>query len=166
MKKLLSAFLITLFAYNFSAQTKKDSEFTKKVSADGLFEVKLGQLVQNNAFSPEVKKLGKKIVEDHIKANDELKTLAAKKNLEISSSLTKKDQKKYDKIAKKQGNDFDKTYSKCMVMAHKKAIAAFKAESEKGDDQELKIWATNTLPVLQSHENMAKEICKNLKNKK
>lgn len=164
MKKLFIALLVGCTAV-MSAQTvsKKDEKFAECAAKDGMFEVKLGQLAMANASNADVKKHAAMMVEDHTKANEELKTVAAKKNIALPTTLTEKQQKKYDKMAKLQGKDFDKHYSKCMVKDHKKAVCLFKKESKKGKDSDLKSWAAAKLPTLKQHKEMWEETCKAVK---
>ena len=165
MKKVLMLLMLgcTTLLTAQTAVSKKDVKFAKCAAKDGMLEVKLGQLAQANASNADVKKHAMMMVEDHTKANDELKTVAAKKNIELPAALTSKQQKTYDKLAKLQGKEFDKKYSKCMVKDHKKAVCLFKKESKKGKDSELKSWAAAKLPTLEHHKEMWKETCKTVK---
>jgi putative membrane protein len=38
-----------------------------------------------------------------------------------------------------------------MVSGHRKAVAAFKSESNSGKDPEVKAWAAKTLPTIEGH---------------
>lgn len=167
MKKIVlsicaSVFCISMIAQNPSA---KDKKFVTEAANGGLMEVKLGELAMSKGKSEYVRALGQHMVTDHTKANNELTTLAGKKNINVPTSLDKKAQKCYDKLFKKEGEAFDKAYTKLMVKDHKKDIAEFKAEAEKGDDAELKSWASTTLNTLQHHLDMSKEACENVKKK-
>jgi putative membrane protein len=160
--------LLMTFCFNANGQTipEKDVKFAKEAADGGMMEVRLGELAQTNGSSVEIKNLGNMMVSDHTKANNELKALAAQKNISLPTSLSEKAQKQYDKLAKKQGRDFDKAYSKCMVHDHKKDICEFKKESKKGGDADLKQWASTTLPTLEHHKQMSVETCKTIhKNK-
>jgi putative membrane protein len=165
MKKIL--FITFTWACAVNAQnmvSDKDAEFAKEAAIGGLLEVRLGQLAREKGSSPEVKNLGEMMVLDHSKANDELKSLAAKKNITLPADLDEKAQKNYNDLSKKQGEEFDKAYTKCMVKDHKKDIKLFKKQAGKGDDQELKTWASNTLPTLEHHKEMSKQACKKAKH--
>jgi len=74
--------------------------------------------------------------------------------------------KKYDELAKKTGVDFDKAYLSAIIDDHKKNIKLFERESKRGDDAELKSWATNTLPTLRHHLEMAQTIEKDVKGRR
>lgn len=164
MKKIVT---ILFAAACFSIQAQKvsdaDQEFAKGAAGDGMLEVRLGQLAQAKGSTNVVKELGKMMEKDHSKANEELKALASRKNIVLPSALNEKQQEKYDKLAAKEGKDFDKAYSECMVDAHKEAIDKFEKESKKGDDTELKNWATTTLPTLKHHKEMSESTNKSLK---
>jgi putative membrane protein len=164
MKKFI--FIALTYTFSFNAQnvvSDKDAEFVKEAAIGGLLEVRLGHLARSNGSSPEVKKLGEHMVIDHSKANDELKSLASKKNINLPADLDEKAQKTYDHLSSKQGKEFDKAYTKCMVKDHKKDIRLFKMQAKNGNDQELKTWANHTLPTLEHHKEMSEETCKKIK---
>jgi putative membrane protein len=135
-----------------------DRNFMDKAAQGGMAEVELGQLAQQNGQSPEVKAFGKRMVDDHSKANDQLKQLAAQKGVSLPTTLDSKDQATKDKLSKLKGADFDKAYMKDMVTDHKKDVAEFKHESTAAKDPALKSWAGQTLPTLQSHLQEAEKI--------
>jgi len=82
---------------------------------------------------------------------------------DIPASLPKASQKKYDELSKLNGEKFDKTYLGNLIDDHKKVIKFFEKESKSGDDSEFKTWATNTLPTLRHHLEMAQSTEKDLK---
>src|SRR4051794_35823757 len=56
-----------------SGMGSTDKTFVKKAAQGGLAEVELGRLATERAASPDVKKFGQRMVDDHSKANDQLK---------------------------------------------------------------------------------------------
>src|SRR5580765_4609163 len=60
-----------------------DETFMIKAARGGMAEVELGKLAIDKAASDEVKKFGKRMVDDHSKAGDELKTLAQNKHITL-----------------------------------------------------------------------------------
>jgi putative membrane protein len=147
-------------------KTEDDTEFAVEAADGGMFEVQLGQLAQANASSAEVKNFAKMMVDDHSKANDELKATAAQKNISLPGTLSDKCQKKYDELAGKTGEEFDKAYIDLMVSDHEEDLDAFKKEAEKGNDADLKAWAAGKVPTLQHHLDAAKTAQDAVKNKK
>ncbi len=134
-----------------------DSKFAVNAADGGMFEVKVAELAKEKATTERAKELAGHMIKDHSKANDELKALAAKKNISLPDRISEKYQKEYDDLASKTGKEFDKAYIKCMVKDHKEDIDDFKKESEKGKDSEVSAWALEKLPTLEHHLHMAKE---------
>jgi putative membrane protein len=62
-----------------SSLSVKDKTFMKKAAKGGMMEVAMGNLAEQNGQSDDVKSFGKRMVTDHSKANDELKSIAAQK---------------------------------------------------------------------------------------
>jgi len=75
-----------------------DQHFMMKAAQGGMAEVQLGKLATQNASSQAVKDFGQKMVDDHSKANDELKGLAARKNVTLPTSLDPQDQATMDRL--------------------------------------------------------------------
>ena len=147
-----------------STDMKRDAEFAMKAASGGMMEVELGNMAAMNGVSPQVKEFGKNMVADHSKANEELKSAAAAKNITLPSVPDADMQKKIDDMKKKTGADFDKAYVDMMVSDHKDDIDLFQKEADKGNDPELKAWAAGKVPVLQHHLMMIEDIQKAMKN--
>jgi putative membrane protein len=140
-----------------------DTEFLTKAAQGGMSEVALGKLAATKAQNPEVKKFGQKMVDDHSKANDELKALAAKKNFTLPTEVNSEQKSLMDKLNGLSGADFDKEYVKAMVDDHEEDVEEFKKQSESGKDADVKGWAAKTLPTLQTHLDMIKGIQSKMK---
>jgi putative membrane protein len=123
-----------------------------------MLEVQLGQLALTKAASPKVKEFAQSMVDDHGKANEELKSLAQTKNITLPSTLSDEKQKDYNKLAEKSGAEFDKAYSEFMVKDHKDDISKFKKAAENAKDGDIKSWAAGKVPVLEHHLSMAEAI--------
>lgn len=136
----------------------KDHAFMVKAAQGGLAEVQLGQLAQQNGQSQQVKDFGKRMQDDHTKANDQLKQLASQKGVTLPDSPTAHDKAEYERLSKLKGESFDKAYSKMMVTDHKKDVSEFQKESNSGMDSDVKSFASQTLPTLQDHLKMAEQM--------
>lgn len=135
-----------------------DEMFAIKAAQGGAAEVKMGQLAAEKASDADVKAFGQQMADDHTKANEKLMAIAKEKKMTLPSDLDSKQQKTYDKLSKLSGPEFDKAYVKDMVKDHEGDVKAFTKESEKGKDEQIKSFATETLPVLQGHLEKIKGI--------
>ncbi len=135
-----------------------DALFMRTAAIDGLAEVEHGRLATQNAAAADVKQFAQRMVDDHSKAGEELKALAADKQVTLPTELDQKHRAMQDKLAKLKGGAFDKAYMSHMVMAHQQAVALFQGEARAGKDSDAKAWAAKTLPVLQEHYKLARDV--------
>lgn len=145
---------------NLSADEK---DFVIKAAQGGLAEVQLGQTAQSKATDPNVLQFAKKMVDDHSKANDELKQLATTKGLALPTETDDEHKAVASKLQGTTGKDFAKGYMTAQVSDHEKTVNLFQKEATSGQDADLKSWASKTLPTLQEHLRMAKDTQKKLK---
>lgn len=138
-----------------SKQANPDHDFVLEVAMGGMAEVELGQLASEKAQSDQVKQFAQRMVTDHGKANDELKSLVASKNISLPSDSGAHHKAIKDRLSKLSGAAFDRAYMQEMVTDHRKDVNAFKKESTSGKDPEVKAWAAKTLPTLEEHLQMA-----------
>lgn len=139
-----------------SVITGGDLAFINDAAPGGMAEVELGKMASTKAQSADVKAFGQKMVEDHTKAGDELKQLAAQKKVTLPPDVMPKHKEIMDKLSKLSGADFDKEYVAAMIEAHEKDVAAFENVSKTAADADVKAFATKTLPTLKMHLEMIK----------
>ncbi len=141
---------------------KDTKDFAQKAATGGMMEVQLGNIAQKNSSTQAVKDFGQMMVDDHTKINDQLKSLASKKMIDLPSMVTNDQQKDIDKLSKKTGADFDKDYVSMMIDDHKKDIAEFKKNGNKLADADMKTFIMNALPTLQKHLDSIQAIKKRM----
>ncbi len=105
--------------------SEDDKEFMTKAAQDGMAEVKLATMAKDKAQNADVKKFAQKMIEDHTKANAELKELANKKNIALPADVNEDQKEMADELAKLSGKEFDEKYVEMMVDAHEKSVNLF-----------------------------------------
>lgn len=128
-----------------SSLSAKDKTFMHKAAKGGMMEVAMGRLAEQNGKSDDVKSFGKRMVTDHSKANDELKSIAEKKGVKLPG-----------KEPSETWNS-DKAYIDMMVKDHEKDLAEFQEEAKNGSDADVKKFAEDTAKVVQEHFDLAKK---------
>jgi putative membrane protein len=123
-----------------------------------MLEVELGKLASSMAKTEEVKKFGQKMVDDHGKANEQLKAAAKKAGLTVSEKMTEEHQKMVDKFKAMKGEGFDREYVQEMVKDHEKDVREFTRASKEAKDPAIKEFASKTLPVIEGHMEMLKKM--------
>jgi putative membrane protein len=138
--------------------SKDDRSFIMDAAQGGMKEVEMGKLAQQNGQSDGVKQFGKRLEDDHSKANDELKGIAQKLGVNLPASLDKKHQGMVDKMNKVKAQDFDRTFAKDMVSDHEKDVKDFRKQADKGKSADLKQFASQTVPTLEEHPKIARDL--------
>jgi putative membrane protein len=141
-----------------AATTMTDTMFMKKAARGNLAEVELGRLAVQKASSEDVKKFGQRMVDDHSKAGDQLKQLAASEHVTLPEKLSATDEATKASLEKLSGEQFDHAYMRDMVKDHKKDVAEFEKESKGAHNAAVKNFAAETLPTLESHLKEAEKI--------
>jgi putative membrane protein len=140
--------------------SEQDKHFVAAATSAGMLEVQLGHYAVQNASSDDVKRFGQHMVDDHTQANTELNIIAARLRMDAPKDLNKHDQNVLDRIEKTSGPEFDKEYVAQMVKDHEDAVDLFTEEANDGNNTEIKGFAQQTLPMLQNHLQMAKDLDK------
>lgn len=135
-----------------------DKDFMLKAAESGLAEVQMSHTALTKAANDEVKTFAQRMVDDHTKANNELKDLATKKGVTLPTMPNAKQRAEQERLSKLSGADFDREYMRSQVKAHNEAVALFEKEARAGKDQETKAWAEQTLPTLREHQRLANEL--------
>jgi putative membrane protein len=144
-------------AKHTASKQPSDQKFVMEAAKGGMAEVELGKLAQDKGASEQVKSFGKRMVDDHSKANDELQTLAKNKSITLPADLGQKHKALKDRLSKLSGPEFDRAYMTAMVRDHQKDVSEFKTESTGGHDPDVKAFASKTLPTLEDHLKLAQQ---------
>jgi|SRR5690554_1515930 len=139
-------------------QDDNDSDFAVKAADSGLAEVNASEIAQQKAQDQRVKDFAAMMVQDHTKANEELKGIAANKNITLPTAPGEDHLSKISDLNSYTGADFDREYMDLMVDNHEKAVSLFEDAAEDAEDAELKAYAAKTLPALRKHLEQAKAL--------
>jgi putative membrane protein len=138
------------------AQASAASTFVMHAAEGGRAEVELGKLALDKAAHADVKRFAQRMVDDHGKANEELKAIARSRNIAIPTEPSAKHKAVRDRLSKLSGAAFDSAYMRAMHEDHEKAVSEFRQASKSGSDSDVKAFAAKTLPTLEEHLKMAR----------
>lgn len=134
------------------------SDFLVEATNGGLLEVEMGKLAQDKALNPRVRSFGKMMVDEHGAVNQEIKSLASKKQVTLPASIDADHQRDLDNLRKLSGRDFDRKYMDMMVEEHEDDIREFEDASENHKDSDIQTFAAKTLPKLRAHLDTARMV--------
>jgi putative membrane protein len=137
--------------------TPKTADFVQEAATSDMFEIQSSQLASQKTQG-QVKQFADQMVKDHTKTSSDLRRLASSANVTMPTEMTSSQQSKLDKLKSLDGGDFAKQYVDDQISAHKDAVSLFERYGKGGDNDQLKSWATSTLPTLQHHLDRAQNL--------
>jgi putative membrane protein len=140
-----------------------EERFMKEAASGGLMEVELGKIAAEKGTHQRVKEFGKRMQADHSKANAQLKKIASSKGVELPTEPSGEHKSVMDKLTKLSGAEFDREYMEAMVDDHKEDIEKFQTQADKGKDPDLQKFASENLPILKKHLELAQSTEKQIK---
>jgi putative membrane protein len=132
-----------------------DLLFARQLSIGGRAEVDLGKLAQSKGEGA-VQAFGKRMVEDHTRANDKLKSLASSIKAEIPADVDDEHKKIRADLEKRSGAEFALAYLQAQVADHQRTVQLLEWEIDQGQHDGLRKYAMDTLPVVMDHLAQAK----------
>ena len=138
--------------------SSQDRNFVMQAGQLGMLEVDLGRLAVQRGSSDGVKQYGQEMVEEHTQANQELMQVAMQKGVKLPTEMSSQNTALMERFSGLSGTSFDAAYKQAMIESHNQAISLFQAQSQQGQDPDLKAWATQKLPNLQAHLQMVNQM--------
>ncbi|HXR76174.1 MAG TPA: DUF4142 domain-containing protein [Bryobacteraceae bacterium] len=165
MKTILTGFCCfalcctPVFAQGGTA-SKADQAFLKMAAETDMTEAHIGQMAQDQASEQEVKDLGQTLIQDHTKDYQAVSQLAVKLGATVPNGIDSAKVAPIRGLEHLKGKSFDRRFIQESISGHEKAIAAYKKESEHGDNADIKAYATQTLPTLEDHLHKSQDLAK------
>jgi len=144
-------------ANSMKAKGGSDQAFVQEAGVGGLAEVEMGRLAVQKAKDDRIRKFGQQMIDDHSKANDQLKQAASQEGLNVPSALDEKHKATMARLEKLSGAQFDSAYAREMVKDHREDVKLFEKQSTAGSSAVEK-FAAETLPTLKNHLQMAEAL--------
>jgi putative membrane protein len=139
--------------------SSSDRKFMMEAGAGGMAEVEMARLALDKAASDDVKKFAQQMIDDHTKANAELMQVASQKGVSLPGGPDAKHMALMEKLRNLSGAEFDRMYMKeAGINDHAKMEKLFMKESTGGKDADARGFASRTLPTVQMHLKMARDM--------
>ena len=146
-------------AMSKAAMPASTKTFVKKAGITNLFEISAGKIAQQKSDNRKVQDYAKMIIEDHQKAQDDLRAAAKGTNgVSVPSSLDQKHSKLIKQLRAASGAKFLKTFKAQQVKGHKEGVKLFHDYAQAAQNDKLKEFADKTLPVLEKHLKHAENL--------
>lgn len=140
--------------------TAPGQAFANTAAASDAFEIATSNLALEKGQSSAVKKFAQSMVKAHTESTTKLKAAAssAPQSITPDPTLTPAQQQKLDALRGQTGAEFDKAYAAEQVTAHQTTLEALRSYAAKPDVPALGEFATQMVPIVTAHLNMAKSL--------
>ena len=140
------------------ALSAADQTFVNMAAGSDAAEVQAGQLAATKARSARVKTFASTMVDAHTKTTQQLMSIAQGKGVTPDATPPQMAQDQMGALTSARPAAFDRLYLHDQVVDHMAAVKVYQDEIANGQDADLKAFATSTLPIIQQHLRMARQL--------
>jgi putative membrane protein len=147
---------------NSTRLSARDTQFMMRAHQGNMAEVELSRLAlePRRGASTRVRQYAEMMIRDHTQADTRLLQLGQQKGFTVppGQDLDAEHRQIRDQLARLSGTRFDQAYMSAMHRDHVKTVALFQQEAQRGEDRDVRAFATQLLPALRQHLQMARAI--------
>jgi putative membrane protein len=141
-----------------AANTSADVQFLRDVASVNLAEIATGKLAAQKAVSPQVRKYGQQMAEEHAKANEQAAALAKARGLSLPEEPEGTRQGSAKRLEDLSGEKFDRAYMDQMVKDHGETLQVLQRAAAEAQDPSVRAFAERALPHVRRHLETAQQI--------
>jgi putative membrane protein len=135
-----------------------DQLFSRQAALGGMAEVEFAKLADKRSKNPAVKEFAHHMIEDHGKANDQLTSLAKAQRIALRTDWDTDHKVIRDQLSKLNGPAFDDLYVRSQIADHQKTALLLEWHVTAAQNERLKNYSIQTLPVVLAHLQAAKDL--------
>ena len=132
-----------------------DNEFMMTAAHSDQNEIQQSKMALAKGVTGMAKDMANKMIADHTKSTADLKQIAAKKGVTLPTDMDADHKAMAPAMEKLSGKAFEQKYISQMVADHQKTANTMAAHQQMTKDPALQGFITKTLPVVESHLQMA-----------
>jgi putative membrane protein len=140
-----------------AGSNNQDKLFVRQAAVGGRAEVELGKIAQKKASTDSVRQFAQHMVDAHSKNSQQLMSAGRGLNPDLPKDLDPEHLRIRDELNKKSGKDFDIAYIGSQLQDHQRTANLLQWHISSGQNEALKKYSIETLPVVMEHLEMAKE---------
>jgi putative membrane protein len=165
MTRLITAF-VTIFvlagwpAANAQFFRAPDAQgFAQKVASANQFEIEASQLALQKSQNDAVRQFAQRMIKDHTELAGKLRTALEKAKMpEPPLKFSGDEQSMLARLRGAEDAKFMWLFINYQVQAHKGAVKLLRRYAKRGKNADLKQFATEALPVIQQHLQLAQDL--------
>jgi putative membrane protein len=123
-----------------------DITFVRQATVSSRKEIKSAREALPQLKQPELKRIAEMLVSDHSGANERLAKIAEAKSWPVPGPQAPSAPPSGTAIS-----DFDARWTAEMIAAHERSVAMYREQARSGEDNDLRKYASDTLPTIERH---------------
>jgi putative membrane protein len=144
---------------NEGLKTPKPEEFAGSVAQSDGYEVAAAQTALAQSLNPQVRAFAKRMIADHQRMALEIREAAKASGLEPPQLHVGGDQARFlASLQSLRGDAFDREYGRQQMLAHTSALTTMRSYAEKGSDANMRRVAASSVPIIERHLQMARQM--------
>lgn len=136
-----------------------DREFVTHAFQSNNAEIATSQLALQRSEDNAIRQYAQRMINEHTQANEVLTRYASERNIELPDEpVDPLNRAIAEQLAQLSGRQFDQAYMDVQTNAHLRAFALFQTQSGYGQEPGLRSYASQLLPNIGEHYEMAREM--------
>ncbi len=143
-----------------SAPAMRDKLFLRQAVANGMLELQLSQLAQRKASGEDVKEFAARLVVDHSRMEEALRSAAETQGVMLPTRLPSQERAVYERVNGLSGDAFDREYIKTIANNHHRDLREFRSEAASTSDAALRTTVQDETKTIHQHMVVADQIAR------
>ena len=143
----------------------RDERFIGNSASAARMNIELGRIAQRRSADNRVKQFGRRMIDDHQKAERDLMDVASARDITVPPGMTPTHRYLVGQVAPLSGDEFDREYVRVMVGEHLGLVREYDDESRNALDLHVRDFAEQNLSILRDHLQKARSLSDALKLK-
>jgi putative membrane protein len=148
-----------LVSYSEHVRTAVDKDFLHAAGTGGQNEIAASQLALERSQTSGVREFAQRMIADHTRGGNRLMRIAMSKGMTAPVNPDLHGIMMVERLRQASGGDFDMMYIQMAgVQAHQLMETLYNNQATNGTDPDLKAFASETLPLVRAHLQMAQQM--------
>ena len=138
--------------------SQSEQDFMMEAAQADLAEIDMAQIALQNSGNGDVKDFANMIKSDHTSSLEDVMELMKDRNLQQPKSIPAELQRDITRMKSLTGGEFDREFINMAVSEHQKAVEMFRDQQSTAQNEDVKKYVEDTLPILEMHLEKAQRL--------
>jgi putative membrane protein len=143
---------------NGAGGQSRAQQFLSQAARGNMVEIEAAQLALNTSQSSQVRQAAQQVLDDHRRAQQDAQRLASNLNHSLPNRPSEAQRQTLARLQGLQGANFDREFLATMESSHREQLNLFRTEGLAVNNQQVRNFAQNQIPILERHLQMAQQI--------